>query len=325
MGTSESYEVFVSYAHADVDRAELFVRALTAAGFKVWWDPHLKPGTKYQNLIEEVLHSVKVVVVLWSHNAVQSDWVKDEAGIGAARGILVPVMLDDTLPPLGLRQIQSEYMADWKGDGQNASLQRLLGEVAKYTSVKLDDQALSNLRPTFIRVPSFVRVIAMKTILLSAIILVLAVVTLYGAYGYGQGLTCQVRRVETFDFNAPLGDQIVLAALFFSIMWITTFTSRLARYIRASKLGRSDALVLGRGFLMTFFGTTLVLGGIFSWNSIEIIMLSAEEGCLSSVLVGLLLTVVAFALPLGSIIQGAVSAVYIVIAAFRHAVWKIFN
>jgi hypothetical protein len=42
-------------------------------------------------------------VVVWSQHSVTSNRCRDEAQEGLGRGILVPVLIDDVLPPLGFR------------------------------------------------------------------------------------------------------------------------------------------------------------------------------------------------------------------------------
>ena len=64
------------------------------------------------------LEAADAVVVLWSEDSVQSHWVLDEATIGRDRGCLIPVRFDDTMPPLGFRQLQVLDLVD--GDAEDA-------------------------------------------------------------------------------------------------------------------------------------------------------------------------------------------------------------
>ena len=99
--------IFLSYDRRDADRAAGVVAALERAGHEVWWDRHIKGGRRFETEIEQALDAADAVVVLWSSDAVRSDWVKDEAASGRDRGRLVPATLDGTLPPLGFRQFQT--------------------------------------------------------------------------------------------------------------------------------------------------------------------------------------------------------------------------
>ncbi|MEI6486199.1 MAG: TIR domain-containing protein [Sphingomonadales bacterium] len=99
--------VFVSYARPDEKAAQRMVAALEAAGHSVWWDGLIRAGEGYNARITAALEQAAVVVVLWSAASVASNWVRDEAQIGADRGRLVPVSLDGAQPPLGFRQFQT--------------------------------------------------------------------------------------------------------------------------------------------------------------------------------------------------------------------------
>ena len=69
------------------------------------------------------------VVVLWSASSSNSRWVRDEAGDAANRGVLVPVMIDETEPPLGFRSIQAEDLRGWSGEEQHEGFTDLVRAV----------------------------------------------------------------------------------------------------------------------------------------------------------------------------------------------------
>ena len=94
-------EIFLSYSSSDRKKAQLFAEALKAQGYSVWWDRKFPPGHKFDTFIQEKLNQAKCVIVLWSKDSVDSDWVKEEASDGEKRDILIPVLINDILPPLG--------------------------------------------------------------------------------------------------------------------------------------------------------------------------------------------------------------------------------
>jgi TolB-like protein/Tfp pilus assembly protein PilF len=81
----------------------------------VWWDALIEGGSRYARSINEALETADAVVVLWSRQSVESDWVRDEAAQGRERQRLVPLSLDGTPPPLGFRQIQVIDISGWRG------------------------------------------------------------------------------------------------------------------------------------------------------------------------------------------------------------------
>jgi tetratricopeptide (TPR) repeat protein len=121
--------VFLSYDRDDTERARHFARALERAGHDVWWDPHVRGGAQFSKEIEQALKSAHAVVVLWSSQAVESAWVRDEAAVGRDTGRLVPVTIDGTEPPLGFRQFQTINLSRWRGRGTPPQLKALLASV----------------------------------------------------------------------------------------------------------------------------------------------------------------------------------------------------
>ena len=65
--------IFLSYDREDVGHARPIAAALEKAGHKVWWDRHIKGGSRYAAEIERALGAADAVVVLWSHQSVQSN------------------------------------------------------------------------------------------------------------------------------------------------------------------------------------------------------------------------------------------------------------
>lgn len=71
------------------------------------------------------------MVVLWSKESVKSKWVETEASEGERRGILVPVLIDDVLPPLAFRMIETAKLIDWDGSLSNNEFDLLSKSVAR--------------------------------------------------------------------------------------------------------------------------------------------------------------------------------------------------
>ena len=89
------------------------VSALEANGFSVWWDLNIAGGHHFAKDIERELRAAKAVIVAWTSNALDSHWVLDEASYARDEGKLVPISLENTLPPFGFRQIQSIDFSTW--------------------------------------------------------------------------------------------------------------------------------------------------------------------------------------------------------------------
>lgn len=123
-------DVFISYASGDRERAHKMASALEARGLSVWWDRKLIVGQSYDQVIEQELEIARSVVVLWSKDAVLSEWVKNEAAVAAERGILVPALIDDIKLPLEFRRRQTANLVNWNGDPSHSGFLALCDGIA---------------------------------------------------------------------------------------------------------------------------------------------------------------------------------------------------
>ncbi len=124
-------DVFISYKREDKARAKAIAEALARRGLHVWWDIDLLPGDQFTDEIENVINRARAAVVLWSKRSIRSRFVRDEAQIAADRGVLIPVRIDASKPPLGFRGLQTEDLSKWDGSSDSADLNRLIDSVAK--------------------------------------------------------------------------------------------------------------------------------------------------------------------------------------------------
>jgi hypothetical protein len=84
-------EIFISYKREDQATARKLADALESQGWSVWWDPKLRAGERFNDVIEKALKESKAVVVMWSKRSVESVYVKDEATYALNRDKIVPV------------------------------------------------------------------------------------------------------------------------------------------------------------------------------------------------------------------------------------------
>jgi hypothetical protein len=125
-------EIFISYASPDKDRAELIAREFARQGWSIWWDREIPPGKSFDETIESALNLARCVVVLWSKSSVSSRWVKTEAAEGAARGVLIPALIDKVQIPLEFKRIEAADLTDWHGGSAHPEFDQLLRTVAGF-------------------------------------------------------------------------------------------------------------------------------------------------------------------------------------------------
>jgi TolB-like protein len=114
-------DIFISYARSTAPQAEAIASVLRGMGYEVWRDDELPAHRAYAEVIEEQLRLARAVVVLWSVDAVKSQWVRAEADLARNVGNLVQVSVDPVLPPLPFNQIQCADLSAWSGEVDHPS------------------------------------------------------------------------------------------------------------------------------------------------------------------------------------------------------------
>ncbi|MEO8548022.1 MAG: TIR domain-containing protein [Sphingomicrobium sp.] len=122
--------VFISYARSTEAQAQQVVEALRALGHEVWRDDELPAHRPYSEVIEERLQAAGAVVVMWSAEAVKSQWVRAEADAAREKGTLIQVSVDGTVPPMPFNQIQCADLKGWDGDARAPGWRKVEGSVA---------------------------------------------------------------------------------------------------------------------------------------------------------------------------------------------------
>ena len=126
-------EVFVSYARSTEQQAHQIADALRARGYDVWRDDQLPAHRSYGEVIEERLKAAKAVVVVWSLEAIGSQWVRAEADRARELGTLVQLTVDGSLPPIPFNQIQCADLREWHGETDAPGWQKVEASIASLT------------------------------------------------------------------------------------------------------------------------------------------------------------------------------------------------
>lgn len=144
-------DVFISYARRTDREAARIAGALEGEGFSVWRDDQLPAHRAFSEVIEERLRAAKAVVVVWSQDAVASQWVRSEASLAREQSKLVQLSLDGVRLPMPFEQIACVDLSDWSGDSSDPRWRKIVSSVADLIGSGGEDQPRSSERPTMER------------------------------------------------------------------------------------------------------------------------------------------------------------------------------
>jgi adenylate cyclase len=122
--------VFVSYARSTEAQARQVSDALRRLGHEVWRDDELPAHRSYSEVIEERLQAAGAVVVIWSAEAVKSQWVRAEADFAREKGTLIQASVDGSHAPMPFNQIQCADLSQWDGKSDTPGWLKVAGSVA---------------------------------------------------------------------------------------------------------------------------------------------------------------------------------------------------
>ena len=124
-------DIFLSYKRSDRERISPIIALLESRDWSVWWDTRIDAGEKWDEVIEREISAASCVVAVWSFESVASRWVRTEASEGLERGILVPVFIDPTKPPLEFKLVQAIDLKGWSGSKDDPGARDLVAAIGR--------------------------------------------------------------------------------------------------------------------------------------------------------------------------------------------------
>jgi len=122
-------DVFISYARSTEPQARVIAEALRTLGYGVWRDDALPAHRAYGDVIAEQIEAARAVVVIWSADAVASEWVRSEADKARALRKLVQLRVDQADLPMPFDQIHCADLTGWTGGGEPADWSKVVGSI----------------------------------------------------------------------------------------------------------------------------------------------------------------------------------------------------
>ena len=127
----DTTDLFISYSQKDLPAIKALTASLQQTGLSVWFDQHIRAGSSFDRVIEQALQNARAVIVAWSHNSVDSDWVRAEAAYAQESGKLFPLRLDDAPLPLRFIHVHTLNLSDWDGTDGHHAFQALIAHLTE--------------------------------------------------------------------------------------------------------------------------------------------------------------------------------------------------
>jgi hypothetical protein len=129
IGMSDSYDIFVSYAHEDKEWVRQIVDQLQGRGWSVFWDDRILAGTRWDMVIDENLKRSRCVIVVWSEHSIVSEWVASEASYAREHEKIVPVKINAVDVPREFTRRQAIDLVNWNNDYSHHEYKKFIDSI----------------------------------------------------------------------------------------------------------------------------------------------------------------------------------------------------
>ena len=124
-------EVFVSYNQKNRALIEPIGARLAALGVNVWYDREIDPAEGFGAALRARLRQAKVVLVCWSPEAVESEWVSGEAEYAIDIKNYLPIYIRPCVLMPPFNRIQTEDLSDRAESASNLAWLKLVERISK--------------------------------------------------------------------------------------------------------------------------------------------------------------------------------------------------
>ena len=122
-------DIFISYKREEQPVAKKLADALENHGWSVWWDPKLRTGEHFDDVIEAALEDAKCAIVMWSKRSTTSRFIKDEATYALNEGKLIPVQIEDAELPFRFANLHTARLVDWDGSPAAPAFRKFVADL----------------------------------------------------------------------------------------------------------------------------------------------------------------------------------------------------
>ncbi len=197
-------DVFISYARSTEVVADRIANAVRAAGYSVWRDDELPAHRAYAEVIEERLAAARAVIVIWSADAVKSEWVQAEAERARSQRKLIQLRIDDAALPIPFDRIQCADLRGWSGRPDALGLDKVLKSVAELVGVSHEMSGAGPAASPAPSAPAKRRGVILATIGAAALALAVAGGVVWSLHAAGKPVAASV----ALDAFRPVGPDV---------------------------------------------------------------------------------------------------------------------
>ena len=122
-------DVYLAYQRRNEAEAEAVFTALEGAGYDVWWDRKIAPGTPWELEIGRAFGGAKLIVLIATREALKAQFISFYLRMALARGAVLQIVEFEPIPPeeypQGLGREQRLGLWDWRATRDPSELERL--------------------------------------------------------------------------------------------------------------------------------------------------------------------------------------------------------
>jgi hypothetical protein len=135
--------IFISYAHADMERVRAVVAILREAAQAVYFDEQLQAGQDWKQALRDAIHANDVFMSLLSEKSLASEWCRWEYVTAVKQNKpIIPVLLEKLTLPEDLSSLQN---VDMSHGVDSTSAVKLIGGLLNHAEQRV--KVLTTLSP----------------------------------------------------------------------------------------------------------------------------------------------------------------------------------
>jgi hypothetical protein len=124
-------EVFISYSQKDRELVAPIAARFAELGVDAWFDREISAGESFGAVIRAKLKEAKAVLVCWSPEAIQSQWVDAEADYARESGTYVPSFVAPCVLMPPFNRIHTDDLSNWTGSANDPTWLKLVDRISK--------------------------------------------------------------------------------------------------------------------------------------------------------------------------------------------------